>query len=268
MYFTWVLLQWSPLEMVSFNFFNYIENPIANFCAKQNKNLEVYSLEDMMPYIQKLPNSKACLLQDKKVSIGNQLRLYLSTLHDNFTYIDLDVFLGSEAISEIKKYENCIYYNKSINKIEPGTFFHSNKNCKFIKFYLDKYSDITSNILSPNIFAKYPYDLDLINLMSGDMHLIKPNIRHFYISNFYRFKNCNPNIGIIKYTFNDRIVTEEPTFWQLNNGLDDIKSSFNGISNTYYFNTIVNGLSRDTVFNLWKEQLNYVYGKEMQFEEI
>lgn len=253
--------------MVSFNFFNYIENPIANFCAKQNKNLEIYSLEDMMPYIQKLPNSKACLLQDKKTSIGNQLRLYLSTLYDNFTYVDLDVLLYDKTISEIEKYENCIYYNSLIKKIEPGTFFHSNKNCKFIKFYLDKYSTITSKVLNPYIFAEYPYELDLKNFISGDMHLIKPNIRHFYISNFYRFKNSNPNISIIKYTFNN-IITEEPIFWQLNNTLDDIKLSFNGVSNIYYFNTTVNGLSRDTVFNLWKEQLNYVYGKEMQFVEI
>ena len=254
--------------MVSFNFFNYIENPIANFCAKQNKNLEIYSLEDMMPYIQKLPNSKACLLQNKKTSIGNQLRLYLSTLYNNFTYVDLDVFLYDETISEIEKYENCIYYNSLIKKIEPGTFFHSNKNCKFIKFYLDKYSTITSKILNPYIFAKYPYELDLKNLISGDMHLIKPNIRHFYISNFYRFKNSNPNISIIKYTFNNNIITEEPIFWQLNNTLDDIKLSFNGVSSIYYFNTTVNGLSRDTVFNLWKEQLNYTYGREMQFVEI
>lgn len=256
------------IRMVSFNFFNYIENPIANFCAEQNKDLEVYNLEDMMPYIQELPNSKVCLLQGRKVAIGNQLRLYLSTLYDNFTYVDLDVFLCDEAISEIEKYENCIYYNKSVNIIEPGTFFHSHKNCKFIRFYLDKYSDITSGNFDPNIFAKYPYELDLKNCMSGDMHLIKPNIRHFYISNFYQFKNYNPNIGIIKYTFNDKITTKEPTFWQLNNELDDIKSGFNGVSHIYYFNTNVNGLSRDTVFNLWKEQLNYVYGKEMQFEEI
>lgn len=221
-----------------------------------------------MPYIQKLPNSKACLLQDKKTSIGNQLRLYLSTLYDNFTYVDLDVLLYDETISEIEKYENCIYYNKLIKKIEPGTFFHSNKNCKFIKFYLDKYSTITSKVLSPYIFAKYPYELDLKNLISGDMHLIKPNIRHFYISNFYRFKNSNPNISIIKYTFNNNIITEEPIFWQLNNTLDDMKLSFNGVSSIYYFNTTVNGVSRDTVFNLWKEQLNYVYGKEMQFVEI
>ena len=241
--------------MVSFNFFNYIENPLASFCAKQNKNLTIYSLEDMMPYIQDLPNSRACLKVGKKKSIGNQLRLYLSTLEDNFLYVDLDVFLPEESISEIEKYENCVYYNKSLKKIENGTFFHSNKNCRFNKFYLDKYSEFTSNILSPNIFGRYPYELDLKNLMSGDMNLIKPNIRHFYISNFYTFKSHNPNISIVKYTFNNNII-------------DDICVSFNGTSNIYYFNIEVPGLSKDTVFNLWKEQLNYVYQKELQFEEI
>ena len=68
--------------------------------------------------------------------------------------------------------------------------------------------------------------------------------------------------------FKPNYKTEEPTFWQLNKESDDIKLMVVGTSRIYYFNTNVNGLSRDMVFNLWKEQINYVYGKEMQFEEI
>ena len=124
--------------MVTFDFFDYGKNPIAAYCISHNKDIKVYTLDDMMPYIEKLPHSKKCLDLGVKISIGNQLRLYLSTLEDDFLYIDADCFLPESSIEEIKKYKNCVYYNQRFDKIENGTFFHSDKDCRFNRFYLEK----------------------------------------------------------------------------------------------------------------------------------
>ena len=257
--------------MVTFDFFDYCKNPIAEFCISKNKDIKVYTLEDMMPYIQQLPHSKKCLDLGVKISIGNQLRLYLSTLEDDFLYVDADCFLPESSIEEIKKYKNCVYYNPRFDKIENGTFFHSNKDCEFNKFYLERYNELGNEPIfrRVNIFKEYPYKVDRENLMSGDMKLLKPDIRHFFISNFYKFKNANPDISIVRYSFEDlKTQTAQGAFWQLQDDLEDIYSVSNKIRSIHFFNTANPHISQTDLFNLWKEQINYVYGKEMQFEQI
>lgn len=257
--------------MVTFDFFDYGKNPIAEFCISKNKDIKVYTLDDMMPYIQQLPHSKKCLDLGVKISIGNQLRLYLSTLEDDFLYVDADCFLPENSIAEIKKYKNCVYYNPKLNKIENGTFFHSDKDCKFNKFYLEKYNELGNAPVYKrvHIFNEYPYERDKDPTMSGDMKLIKPDIRHFFISNFYKFKNANPDISVVRYTFED-IKTQifRGAFWQLQNDLEDVYSIANNTKSIYFFNTINPHISQVDLFNLWKEQINYTYGKTMQFEQI
>lgn len=257
--------------MVTFDFFDYCKNPIAEFCISKNKDIKVYTLEDMMPYIQQLPHSKKCLDLGVKISIGNQLRLYLSTLEDDFLYVDADCFLPESSIEEIKKYKNCVYYNPRFDKIENGTFFHSDKDCEFNKFYLEKYNELGNEPIfrRVNIFKEYPYKVDRENLMSGDMKLLKPDIRHFFISNFYKFKNANPDISVVRYSFEDlKTQTAQGAFWQLQDDLEDIYSVSNKIRSIHFFNTANPHIPQTDLFNLWKEQINYVYGKEMQFEQI
>lgn len=257
--------------MVTFDFFDYCKNPIAEFCISKNKDIKVYTLEDMMPYIQQLPHSKKCLDLGVKISIGNQLRLYLSTLEDDFLYVDADCFLPESSIEEIKKYKNCVYYNPRFDKIENGTFFHSDKDCEFNKFYLEKYNELGNEPIFRriNIFKEYPYKVDRENLMSGDMKLLKPDIRHFFISNFYKFKNANPDISVVRYSFEDlKTQTAQGAFWQLQDDLEDIYNVSNRIRSIHFFNTANPHIPQTDLFNLWKEQINYVYGKEMQFEQI
>jgi len=257
--------------MITFDFFDYCKNPIAEFCISKNKDIKVYTLEDMMPYIQQLPHSKKCLDLGVKISIGNQLRLYLSTLEDDFLYVDADCFLPESSIEEIKKYKNCVYYNPRFDKIENGTFFHSDKDCEFNKFYLEKYNELGNEPIfrRVNIFKEYPYKVDRENLMSGDMKLLKPDIRHFFISNFYKFKNANPDISVVRYSFEDlKTQTAQGAFWQLQDDLEDIYSVSNKIRSIHFFNTANPHIPQTDLFNLWKEQINYVYGKEMQFEQI
>jgi len=47
--------------MITFDFFDYGKNPLAEYCIANNKGLKVYNLDDMMPYIEKCPFSKRCL---------------------------------------------------------------------------------------------------------------------------------------------------------------------------------------------------------------
>ena len=258
--------------MITFDFFNYCKNPIADFCISKNRDIKVYTLEDMMPYIQQLPHSKKCLELGIKNSIGDQLRLYLSTLEDDFLYVDADCFLPEGSIEEIKKYKNCVYYNRRFDKIENGTFFHSDKDCKFNRFYLDRFTELGNepSIRKINVFKEYPYEKDIESLTSGDMKLLKPDIRHFFISNFYKFKNANPDISTVRYSFGsvDRTQYVQGDFWILQDTLEDVYSISNKFGNIYFFNTTNPHISQVDLFNLWKEQINYVYGKEMQFEEI
>jgi hypothetical protein len=256
--------------LVTFDFFDYCKNPIAEFCTSKNKDIKIYTLDDMMPYIQKLPHSKKCLDLGVKISIGNQLRLYLSTLEDDFLYVDADCFLPESSIDEIEKYKNCVYYNAKYNKIENGTFFHSDKDCEFNKFYLEKYNELgnESTFRKINIFHEYPYKREADPTMSGDMKLIKPDIRHFFISNFYKFKNCYPDISVIKYSFEKISPNMRGAFWQLQDTYEDIYSATGKNNAIYFFNTTNPHISQVDLFNLWKEQLNYAYQKELQFEMV
>ena len=256
--------------MVTFDFFDYGKNPIAAYCISHNKDIKVYTLDDMMPYIEKLPHSKKCLDLGVKISIGNQLRLYLSTLEDDFLYIDADCFLPESSIEEIKKYKNCVYYNQKFDKIENGTFFHSNKDCRFNSFYLEKFNALAAepSFRRVNIFHTFPFEREADATMSGDMKLIKPDIRHFFISNFYKFKNyCSEN-DVIKYTFNKVAPGMKGVFWQLQDTMEDVYNVSNNTGAIFFFNTVNPHISQTELFNLWKEQINYVYGKEMQFELV
>lgn len=256
--------------MITFDFFDYCKNPIAAYCISKNKGIKVYTLEDMMPYIEKLPHSKKCLDLGVNISIGNQLRLYLSTLEDDFLYVDADVFLPETSINYIKSFKNCVYFNPRFNKIENGTFFHSDKNCKFNKFYLDRYNELgeEEEFRKLNIFKTYPYDVNLQTMTSGDMKLIKPDIRHFFISNFYKYKEQNPDINIVRYTYHPIAPNDLGVFWQLNDNLEDIYNIKGKYNSIYFFSTKNPHISQDELFELWKEQLNYVYQKKLQFEEV
>ena len=256
--------------MITFDFFDYGKNPLAEFCIANNKGLKVYTLDDMMPYIEKCPFSKRCLDLGVNISIGNQLRLYLSTLEDDFMYVDADCFLPESSVAEIKSYKNCVYFNPAFNKIENGTFFHSDKDCRFNKFYFDKYNELAKEpgFKRVNMFSTFPFERDADPTMSGDMKLIKSDVRHFFVSNFYKFRNyCSEN-DVVKYTF-DRITPGmKGAFWHLQSNMEDVYNITNNGTSVFFFNTVSSHISQVDLFNLWKEQINYVFQKKMQFEQV
>jgi hypothetical protein len=219
-----------------------------------------------MDIIQKLKHSKWALENKEMSYIGDQLRLYLATLEDDFLYIDADCYIPDKELQLILKYKNCTDYNKKSKYINNGTFFHSDKDCRFNKYYLELYNNISKKEYNcPNsiIFHKYPFEIK--GEYSGDMKLLENKARHFYLSNFYLFKKKYPNIEIVYYTKNNRDVTL-PLFWKLENVADGFISLLN--KEVWFFETKNDYISQDDMIRLWKEQLNYIYKKRLKFIEV
>ena len=53
------------LEFTLLNISNYIENPIANFCISKYEHKKIYTLDDVMPDIQKLNAGSGSISEDK-----------------------------------------------------------------------------------------------------------------------------------------------------------------------------------------------------------
>ena len=128
------------LEFTLLNISNYIENPIANFCISKYEHKKTYTLDDVMPDIQKLKHSKYVLEHNCGMSLlGDQLRLYLASKQDNFMYVDADCYIPD--FSEILSHKNCTCYD-DFGRINNGTFFYSQHDCEFNNYYLNLYNTV------------------------------------------------------------------------------------------------------------------------------
>lgn len=176
--------------ILQFDFNDYLKNPIAQFCLRQNRqNLKqpvtVLSLEDCLPDIKKLKHSSRSLLNKRWSFIGDQLRLYYSLQYDNFLYLDSDVYIPD--FTQILKQKNCteITNSESCGKIiNNGTFFHSDSSCRFNQYYFNIYEKegIPDWMANYDLFKKYPFEYT--ETESGDMNLISPKVKHFLLSFF------------------------------------------------------------------------------------
>lgn len=248
-----------------FNFNDYLKNPIADYCVSRYKYKTVYTLNDLLPIIQNLKHSKWALENNKLSFVGDQLRLYLAMQQDNFFYVDADCYFPDEEINKIQIFKNCTDYN--YGKINNGTFFKSDKNCKFNKYYFDLYNKINKEeyyYCNFDLFNKYPFEIK--EGYSGDMKLLKTNSRHFLISKFRNFQKRYPDIETIYYTRKEKI--EKMFYWKF------IKEDLNceiihtRKKSAYIYNINYKYISEDDLIRLWKEQLNYTYQKQLKFIEI
>lgn len=253
---------------IIFNFFDYLKNPIADFCVSKYKSKEIYTLDDLLPEIEKIPHSKWALENEMYSYIGDALRLKLASERDNFFYVDADVYLPDLTI--IEKNKNCTDYIPSMGIINNGTFFYSDKNCEFNQYYLDLYNRIPENeykMCNYSLFQKYPFKLDIINKKSGDMNLLDSvKNRHFLLNLFYRFKKAYPNIDTIYYTKNKEI--EEGFVWQIEKCPKYVGAIILKKSCTWCFDTLCDFIPQDDMIRLFKEQMNYTYGRTLKFVEI
>lgn len=254
-----------------FNFYDYLKNPIAEFCAKQN-SANILTLDDLYPYLDKLPYTQKMLEIDRKVSIGNEFRLYLASISDEFFYQDLDCFVPKNIIKDIQSIDNCVAFHNN-QFIETGTFFHTHKNCKFIDYYLNnKYKELVENndMGYYNIFVKFPFEMH--NDYSGDMKLYKidKNIKHFFLSNFKKFYTENPNTDKIYYTYDKPKKCDfSKNIWLFNTTHENGTKTL-GRHNTFWHNDTCNYpyIDQNTMEDLFKAQMNYLYQKDMKFIEV
>lgn len=126
---------------VIFNFYDYLKNPIADFCVSKYPSKTILTLDDVLSDIQKLRHSKWALENDKRSYIGDQLRLYLASKQDNFLYVDADCFIPD--FTEILANKNCTDFIPEQGIINNGTFFYTDKNCEFNNYYLNLYAGQT-----------------------------------------------------------------------------------------------------------------------------
>ena len=254
-------------NMTIFNFNDYLKNPIADYCISAYKSKTIYTLNDLMDIIQNLKHSRQSLENNRLSFVGDQLRLYLASLEDNFLYVDADCYIPEEEMKTILQYKNCTGYCKKLKQINNGTFFHSDKDCRFNKYYLELYDKIEpKEYTTPNsiLFNRYPFELR--DGYSGDMKLLENKVIHFYLSNFYLFYKNYPNIDTIYYTKNGRNISL-PLFWKLENVVSSGSVALTD-KEVWFFETKNNYIPQDDMIRLWKEQLNYIYKKNLKFIEI
>lgn len=256
------------ISPVIFNFNDYLKNPIADFCVSKYPSKTVYTLDDLQPEIQKLRHSKWAIENNLPSYVGDQLRLHLATLQDNFLYVDADCYVSD--FSELISSKNCTEYIQASDIINNGTFFYSDKDCRFNKYYLDLYEKLPEKemyLCNYQVFKKYPFELDINNHISGDMNLISIKSHHFTINKLYRFKRLHPDVDKIYLTRNPKIYSI-PIVWQIEKCPSYVASNVWKGHEKWFFETNVGCISQDDMIRLFKEQMEYVFQRKITFKTV
>ena len=253
---------------VIFNFYDYLKNPIADFCVSKYPSKTILTLDDVLPDIQKLRHSKWALENDKRSYIGDQLRLYLASKQDNFLYVDADCFIPD--FTEILANKNCTDFIPEQGIINNGTFFYTDKNCEFNNYYLNLYETVLEKdfwMCNYAFFNKHPFKQNFQEKKSGDMNLLDTvESRHFLLNVFYRFKKQYPDLDTIHYTKNGGVKL--PLVWQLEH-CPKYTASITGLHySIWFFETIYKHFPQDNLIRLFKEQMEFTYQKKLNFVEV
>lgn len=274
-----------------FNYDNYLKNPVAEYCVAQLPNPTIFTLDDLMPDIQKLHHAresyKNVYIDKNKKSlpsfIGDQIRLYYSLLYDNYFYCDADVFITKEMQDKIWANKNCIYYSPEKKEINNGTFFCSDKGSEFNQYYFDLYENKDlKDMTNMNVYFTYPYKVDYENKKAGDMNLLDIPVKHFCLSKVFSFKKFYDTTNkpeTIYYTYKkflDLYDCDKEFLWQLGPHADEIhivrkmmRNKYGKIMSVYQWNTAYEFIPEDVQFDLWKEQIKYtLQNPNIKFEEV
>ena len=261
------------------NYNNYIKNPIADFCVSQLPSPTILTWDDIKGDAMKLHHSKGVLSNLKSGHtrpsfLGDELRLYYSLQYDNFLYCDADVYLPKDVQKTIWKSKNCIALDTYDNRIDNGTFFCSDKGCKFNEYYFNLYETAElQNVINTNVYKKFPYHVDFEKRTAGDMNLLEVPCRHFMLSKMYDFKQVvGSNIDTVYYTKEPdiyKILKKEPKYiWKMTDPRKN-NTAYNITSKKVIFIWDINYeyLSQDDMIRLWKEQINYTFGRTLKYAE-
>lgn len=274
-----------------FNYNDYLKNPVAEFCVAQLPNPTILTLDDLMPDIMKLHHAKETyenLYKNKNGKslpsfLGDQIRLYYSLQYDNYLYCDADVYMTKEMQETIWANKNCVYYGKKFHEINNGTFFCSDRGCKFNEYYFNLYeTKDLKDMSNVNIYFKYPYHLDFEKEKAGDMNLLNIPVKHFILSKMWHFKQCydqSPKDDTIYYTNKSDFCLQfinHPLVWQIGKCAEPIIIAYKHITNNkvnvkaFQWNIVeYEYIPQDVQFDLWKEQVKYtLQNPHLKFEEV
>ena len=179
-----------------FNFNNFIEkNPIAQFCLEKNQgDKQILTEKDLKDEIMSLKHSKWAYENNKWSFVGDELRLYLSTLSNDFTYIDGDCWVRD--IEKLKMNSCCVERDGNIN---DGSYFRANKDTEWTKKWIDVYEkEDIKDMINYTMHSKYPVDIQVQHL----------NYTHYYLSMFSRLKKRHIGSTLCYTMFRDRAMRE------------------------------------------------------------
>jgi hypothetical protein len=158
---------------VSFLFNGYENNPIVKKCCEVTPR-QVLTLSDLLPIILKLRHSRWAYENKMWSFIGDELRLYLASISDDFIYIDGDVTI--ENPEDIKM--DCMPQN-----LNNGTYFRANRSTEWVKYYLNLYEteDIRDTV-NYEVFKKWQFPIPTQNDII---------YKHYFTSFWERYKRRN-----------------------------------------------------------------------------
>lgn len=183
------------MKPIIFNFNNYIEkNPIAQFCVEKYPEKTILTEKDLKDEIMSLKHSKWAYENGLYNFVGDELRLYLSTISDDFVYVDGDCWVRD--LNRLKMNNCCLEQDGHIN---DGSFFRANKNTKWTKYWLDVYEkEEIGPMVNYEVHDKYPTNVQTQRL----------DYTHYYTSFFSRLKRRHAGSTLCYTMFADRAQKE------------------------------------------------------------
>lgn len=180
---------------VIFNFNNYIEkNPVAQFCVEKYPEKTILTEKDLHDEIMSLKHSKWAYEKGLYNFVGDELRLYLSTISDDFTYVDGDCWVRN--LEKLKMDSCCLEKDGNIN---DGSYFRANKDTKWTKHWVDVYeTEDIKDMVNYTMHLKYPTEIQVQRL----------DYTHYYTSFFGRLKKRHPGSTLCYTMFHDRAMKE------------------------------------------------------------
>ena len=183
------------MKPIIFNFNNYIEkNPIAQFCVEKYPEKTILTEKDLHDEIMSLKHSKWAYEKGLYNFVGDELRLYLSTLSDDFVYVDGDCWVRN--LEKLKMDSCCLEKDGNVN---DGSYFRANKDTKWTKHWVDVYEnkDIGA-LVNYSVHKMYPTTVPCQQL----------DYTHYYTSFFGRIKKRHPGSTLCYTIFPDRAQKE------------------------------------------------------------
>lgn len=246
----------------------FFKNPVAKFCLDNLKKqlpdteIKIFSEKDLP--INECNHSKITTNLSFKV---DQVRMKMAMdCKDNCLTVDGDVFFPD--IKEVIKHKNTVWADSRLSPvpyINNGTFMYTSRRNEWVRYYYDLYNirpEELKDMSNMQVFETYPHKGIRLNTETKCLH--------WYISKFYDFKRRYPNVNTIYYSFNaPELRIPGKVYWQLENCDVPVKYlDFAEGGTVFFFETLFPGLDQKEAFELWKQQLCYVYQKDLKFEEL